>query len=73
MGLKTLSEHFAEQGMDFSEEMEIRAQNARGLLDLVEKYHVPLEMLWKPSGSVGAVSPDGEKMAASAIRKGNAI
>ena len=38
---KHSSEHFAEQGMDFAEEMEIRAQNARALLDLAEKYSVP--------------------------------
>jgi len=60
MGLKTLSEHFAEQGMDFAEEMEIRARNARALLDLAEKYNVPLEMLYRPSGGIGATSVVGE-------------
>ena len=60
MGLKTLSEHFAEQGMDFAEEMEIRARNARALLDLAEKYNVPIEMLWKPSGGIAATPVVGE-------------
>jgi len=60
MGLKTLSEHFAEQGMDFAEEMEIRAQNARALLDLAEKYRVPIDMLWKPSGGIAATPAVGE-------------
>jgi len=46
MGLKTLSEHFAEQGMDFEEEMRVRAQNARRILDLAQEYKVPVEMLW---------------------------
>jgi len=50
MGLKTLSEHFAEQGMDFEEEMRIRAQNARRILDLAQEYKVPVEMLWQPAG-----------------------
>ncbi len=60
MGLKTLHSHFAEQGMDFDEEMEIRAQNARALLDLVEKYSIPLELIWKPSGGIAATPVVGE-------------
>ena len=60
MGLKTLTEHYAEQGMDFGEEMEIRAQNARALLDLAEKYHVPIEMLYRPSGGIAATPAVGE-------------
>ena len=59
MGLKTLSEHFAEQGMDFEEEMRVRAQNARRILDLAQEYKVPLEMLWLTSGSsLTATSPE---------------
>ena len=60
MGIKTLHSHFAEQGMDFSEEMEIRARNARALLDLAEKYKVPIDMLWKPSGGIAATPAVGE-------------
>lgn len=47
MGLKTLSEHFSELGMEFEEEMRIRAQNARYILDLAAEYNIPVEMLWK--------------------------
>ena len=57
MGLKTLAEHFAELGMDFTEEMEIRAQNAKALLELAEKYQVPLELLYRPSGGVSSLTP----------------
>lgn len=46
-GLKTLEDHFAELGMDFREELEKRAQNARAILDAAEKYNVPAEMIWK--------------------------
>ena len=60
LGIKSWAEHFAEQGMDFNEEMEIRAQNARALLDLAKKYNVPLELLWKPSGGVAATPVVGE-------------
>lgn len=60
-GLKTLSEHFAEQGMDFEEEMRVRAQNARRILDLAKEYGVPVEMLWLPSGASPLVSqPDSD-------------
>jgi capsid protein len=45
-GLKTLQEHFAELGMDFEEEMENRARNAKAILDLAVKYGVPVQMLW---------------------------
>ena len=57
MGLKTLAEHFAELGMDFSEEMEIRAQNAKALLELAERYDVPLELLYQPAGGIHALTP----------------
>ncbi len=55
MGLKTLSEHFAEQGMDFEEEMRIRAQNARRMIDLAKEFDVPLEMLWGPGGGAYSI------------------
>ena len=50
MGLKTLSDHFNEQGADFGEEIERRASDAKLILDTAVKYGVPVEMLWKPSG-----------------------
>jgi hypothetical protein len=43
MGLKTLSDHFQELSADYGEEIERRASDA--------KYGVPVDMLWKPSGS----------------------
>jgi hypothetical protein len=43
--------------MNFSEEMEIRAQNAKALLELAEKYEVPLELLYRPSGGISALTP----------------
>jgi capsid protein len=57
MGLKTLSDHFNEQGADFGEEIERRASDAKLILETAEKYGVPVEMLWKPSGSPVEVSP----------------
>lgn len=51
MGLKTLSDHFQELGADFGEEIERRASDAKLIIETAEKYGVPVEMLWKPSGS----------------------
>ena len=52
-GLKTLSESYAELGLDFEEQAEIRAQDARILIDLAAKYSIPLDLLYRPStGSV---------------------
>mgnify|MGYP006906753104 CR=1 FL=1 len=52
VGLKTLEESYAELGLDFEEQAEVRAQNARMLIDLAAKYQVPLEFLYKPSGGL---------------------
>lgn len=49
MGLKTLSDHYAELGADFGEEIERRAADARMIMETAEKYGVPMEMLWKPA------------------------
>ena len=56
MGLKTLSDHFNEQGADFGEEIERRASDAKLILQTAAKYGVPVEMLWKTSGT--SVQPD---------------
>ncbi len=56
-GLKTLDDHFAELGMDFSEELEIRAQNARAILDAAQRYQVPIELLYKPQGGIANIVP----------------
>jgi capsid protein len=50
MGLKTLSDHFNEQGADFGEEIERRASDAKLILETAAKHGIPVEMLWKPSG-----------------------
>jgi len=58
-GLRTLSEAYAEPGLDFEEQAEVRAQDARLLIDLAEKYKVPLDLLYRPStGSVAVPSSD---------------
>jgi len=51
MGLKTVSDHYAELGADFGEEIERRAADARLILETAAKHGVPVEMLWKPAGS----------------------
>jgi lambda family phage portal protein len=45
-GLKTLSDHFAELGMDFEEEAERRARDIAHLQELAKKYDIPLQMLF---------------------------
>jgi capsid protein len=60
-GLKTLSESYAELGLDFDEQAEIRAQDARLMIDLAAKYQIPLEMLYRPStGAVVLAEPSNE-------------
>ena len=50
-GLKTIEDHYSELGMDYREELEKRAQNAKAIIDAASKYGVPVSMLWKPSGT----------------------
>ena len=56
-GLKTLSDHFAELGMSFEEELERRARDSRMILEAAAKYDLPLEMLWKPTGGFSGTTP----------------
>lgn len=58
MGLKTLSESYAELGLDFEEQAEVRAQNARFLLELAAKYQVPLDLLYRPGNGLVTPSPE---------------
>ena len=58
MGLKTISDHYQELGADFGEEIERRARDARLILETALKYDVPVEMLWKTSGSQPVVPAD---------------
>jgi lambda family phage portal protein len=60
MGLKTLTDHYAELGADFGEEVERRAQDAKLILDTAQKYGVPIEMLWKPVNSTPLVAPPAD-------------
>lgn len=57
MGLKTLSDHHAELGADFGEEIERRANDAKMILETALKSGVPVDMLWKPSGGMPKVDP----------------
>jgi capsid protein len=56
MGLKTLSDHFAELGADFGEEIERRAADAKLILETATKYDVPVGMLWKVAGEMRQVA-----------------
>ena len=56
MGLKTLSDHFAELGSDFGEEIERRAADAKLILETATKYDVPVGMLWKVAGQAQQVA-----------------
>lgn len=49
MGLKTLSDHFAELGAEFGEELERRARDAKMILETAERWGVPAELLWGPA------------------------
>jgi capsid protein len=60
MGLKTLSDHFNEQGADFGEEIERRASDAKLILETAGKFGVPVEMLWKPVSSVSSEKTGAE-------------
>jgi capsid protein len=53
MGLKCLGDHFAENGTTFEAELERRAQEAKAILAMADKYNVPVEMLFKPSSPYG--------------------
>jgi lambda family phage portal protein len=56
-GLKTLSDHYSELGMDFREELERRAQDAKAIMEAAAKYGVPVEMLYRPScGAIASLS-----------------
>lgn len=56
LGIKTLEDHFAEQGKDFESEMLKRAHNARRILDIAAEMQIPVEMLWNP-GNGGMLPP----------------
>ena len=45
-GLKTLSDHFAELGMDFHEEIENRAREMHHIKETAAKYGIPPQLLF---------------------------
>jgi capsid protein len=61
-GLKTLSESYSELGLDFEEQAEVRAQDARLMIDLAAKYGVPLEMLYRPSTGAVVVGEQSDEV-----------
>ena len=53
-GLKTLENAYSELGLDFEDEMQTRAANARHIMRLAvipDGEPIPLWMLYKPQGS----------------------
>ena len=54
MGIKTLSDHYAEQGMGVVDETRRRAADARLIIDTAKEFNVPVSMLWKPSNTPNA-------------------
>ncbi len=57
MGLLSFSDHFSELGMNFAEEIERRAQDAKAILETAARYGVPVEMLYRPSGTQSVATP----------------
>lgn len=51
MGIKSLSDHYAEQGMSFVEETERRAADARFIIDTAAKFGVPPSWIYRPSNT----------------------
>jgi lambda family phage portal protein len=51
MGLKTLSDHFAENGMDPREEIRRRAADAKLLKETAAEFGIPVSMLYQPSNN----------------------
>jgi hypothetical protein len=71
MGLKTISDHYAELGADFGEEIERRASDAKLILETATKYGGPVEMLWKPSGSASPQQNGFTKAPGTVAKIGN--
>ena len=55
LGIRTIQDHYAELGLDWEEQLQNRALNARRILDLATQYSVPVEMIW--GGTMPAQSP----------------
>ncbi|PTY03332.1 hypothetical protein DB346_05480 [Verrucomicrobia bacterium LW23] len=70
VGLKPISDHYEENGADFGEELERRGADARLILDTAEKYRVPVDMLWRPSGGGVDLAAIAEAAAGGAAGSG---
>jgi len=58
LGLLSMSELYAQRGLDFRTEMEKRAQDMNYISALSEKYGIPMELLYKPTGvQLGQMKP----------------
>jgi capsid protein len=59
MGLLSMSELYAQRGLDFRTEMAKRASDMVHIKDLAEQYGIPFELLFRPSNTpVGTISGD---------------
>jgi capsid protein len=62
MGLLSMSELYAQRGLDFRTEMSKRAADMVHIKDLAEQYGIPFELLFRPSNTpVGTISGDVEE------------
>jgi capsid protein len=62
MGLLSMSELYAQRGLDFRTEMAKRASDMVHIKDLAEQYGIPFELLFRPSNTpVGTISGDVEE------------
>ena len=59
MGLLSMSELYAQRGLDFRSEMQKRAADMVHIKDLAEEYGIPFELLFRPSNTpVGTIGGD---------------
>ena len=58
LGMVSLSEIYAQRGMDFRAEMEKRAQDMAHIAELAKEYGLPFELLYRPTNTpAGTLSP----------------
>lgn len=58
LGLLSMSELYAQRGLDFRTEMQKRADDMVYITDLANKYGIPIEMLYKPQNiQPGTIAP----------------
>ena len=58
MGLLSMSELYAQRGLDFRSEMQKRAADMAHIKELAAEYGIPFELLFRPTNTpVGTVQP----------------